>query len=268
MARSVESRHHPRCPAPRATPAPDTPLRSAAGADPQPRAEISRQHPAEAPGIHPPEIPVNDPGSHRSVRPARPTQRREATRHCEQREAIQGRRAAFRTWRFPGLLHCVRNDETYLKTRPGAAISAPWPPPRFSPFRCRADLRRYAADHPRRPHHRPRRPDLPRRPQRLGQVDADEDRRRARGAGQGAPLRPAGHDDPLPRAGAGFLGFSTTLDFVEAGLAPGDPVHRARYLLESLGMTARRIPPNSRRRGPPRGARPCARTRARRAAPR
>lgn len=39
-----------------------------------------------------------------------------------------------------------------------------------------------------------------------------------------------------------FSGFSTTLDFVEAGLAPGDPIHRARYLLESLGMTGEEDP--------------------------
>ena len=39
-----------------------------------------------------------------------------------------------------------------------------------------------------------------------------------------------------------FSGFTTTLDFVEAGLAPGDPVHRARYLLESLGMTGEEDP--------------------------
>ena len=34
-----------------------------------------------------------------------------------------------------------------------------------------------------------------------------------------------------------FSGFSTTLAFVEAGLAPGDAGYRARYLLESLGLT-------------------------------
>ncbi|MCJ2119896.1 ATP-binding cassette domain-containing protein [Methylobacterium sp. J-001] len=34
-----------------------------------------------------------------------------------------------------------------------------------------------------------------------------------------------------------FSGFSNTLDFVEAGLPPGESAHRARYLLESLGMT-------------------------------
>ncbi|MCJ2014108.1 ATP-binding cassette domain-containing protein [Methylobacterium sp. J-076] len=39
-----------------------------------------------------------------------------------------------------------------------------------------------------------------------------------------------------------FSGFTTTLDFVEAGLAPGDPIHRARYLLESLGMTGEEDP--------------------------
>ncbi len=39
-----------------------------------------------------------------------------------------------------------------------------------------------------------------------------------------------------------FSGFTTTLDFVEAGLAPGDALHRARYLLESLGMTGEEDP--------------------------
>ena len=33
-----------------------------------------------------------------------------------------------------------------------------------------------------------------------------------------------------------FSGFETTLAFAEAGLAPGDDAHRARYLLESLGL--------------------------------
>src|SRR4051795_6762854 len=32
-------------------------------------------------------------------------------------------------------------------------------------------------------------------------------------------------------------GFATTLAYVEAGLAPGDDLHRARYLLEQLGLT-------------------------------
>ena len=39
-----------------------------------------------------------------------------------------------------------------------------------------------------------------------------------------------------------FSGFATTLDFVESGLAPGDAHHRARYLLESLGLTGTEDP--------------------------
>ncbi|MGU3540049.1 ATP-binding cassette domain-containing protein [Methylobacterium sp. A54F] len=39
-----------------------------------------------------------------------------------------------------------------------------------------------------------------------------------------------------------FSGFATVLDFVEAGLAPGDASHRARYLLESLGLTGAEDP--------------------------
>src|SRR6185503_1148497 len=34
-----------------------------------------------------------------------------------------------------------------------------------------------------------------------------------------------------------LTGYATTLGFVEAGLAPGDEAHRARYLLEQLGLT-------------------------------
>ncbi len=37
-------------------------------------------------------------------------------------------------------------------------------------------------------------------------------------------------------------GFATTGAFVEAGLAPGDDPHRARQLLESLGMTGEEEP--------------------------
>jgi ABC transport system ATP-binding/permease protein len=37
-------------------------------------------------------------------------------------------------------------------------------------------------------------------------------------------------------------GFATTASFVEAGLAPGDDPHRARYLLESLGLTGAEDP--------------------------
>ncbi|NJL08062.1 MAG: ABC-F family ATP-binding cassette domain-containing protein, partial [Methylacidiphilales bacterium] len=38
----------------------------------------------------------------------------------------------------------------------------------------------------------------------------------------------------------------TVLAYVEAGLGPGDDPHRARYLLEQLGSTARRLPQPSR----------------------
>src|ERR1043165_9640705 len=37
-------------------------------------------------------------------------------------------------------------------------------------------------------------------------------------------------------------GFATTLAYAEAGLAPGDDPHRARYLLEQLGMTGNEEP--------------------------
>ncbi|MCJ2032926.1 ABC-F family ATP-binding cassette domain-containing protein [Methylobacterium sp. J-068] len=39
-----------------------------------------------------------------------------------------------------------------------------------------------------------------------------------------------------------FSGFDTTLAFVEAGLTQGDEAYRARYLLESLGMTGAEDP--------------------------
>ncbi|MFE1597888.1 ABC-F family ATP-binding cassette domain-containing protein [Methylobacterium sp. ID0610] len=39
-----------------------------------------------------------------------------------------------------------------------------------------------------------------------------------------------------------FAGFATTLAFVEAGLGPGDEPYRARYLLESLGLTGEEDP--------------------------
>ncbi|MGH6960971.1 MAG: ATP-binding cassette domain-containing protein, partial [Dongiaceae bacterium] len=37
-------------------------------------------------------------------------------------------------------------------------------------------------------------------------------------------------------------GFATTAAFVEAGLAPGDDTYRARYLLETLGLTGEEEP--------------------------
>ena len=39
-----------------------------------------------------------------------------------------------------------------------------------------------------------------------------------------------------------LTGFATTAAFVEAGLAPGDDRHRARYVLESLGLTGEENP--------------------------
>jgi ATP-binding cassette subfamily F protein uup len=39
-----------------------------------------------------------------------------------------------------------------------------------------------------------------------------------------------------------FSGFETTLAFAESGLAPGDDAHRARYLLESLGLNGSEDP--------------------------
>jgi len=45
----------------------------------------------------------------------------------------------------------------------------------------------------------------------------------------------------LPQA-PDLSGFASTAAFVEAGLAPGDDRHRARYLLESLGLTGEEEP--------------------------
>jgi ABC transport system ATP-binding/permease protein len=60
-----------------------------------------------------------------------------------------------------------------------------------------------------------------------GIVEAD---RGARFAQPGATVRYLPQEPDLS-------GFATTLAYVEAGLAPGDDPHRARYLLEQLGMT-------------------------------
>ncbi len=39
-----------------------------------------------------------------------------------------------------------------------------------------------------------------------------------------------------------FVGFDTALAYVEAGMTGGDPAHRARYLLEQLGLTGEEDP--------------------------
>ena len=59
-----------------------------------------------------------------------------------------------------------------------------------------------------------------------GMVEAD---RGARFAQPGATIRYLPQEPDLS-------GFATTLAYVEAGLAPGDDSHRARYLLEQLGL--------------------------------
>src|SRR6478609_8261632 len=65
-----------------------------------------------------------------------------------------------------------------------------------------------------------------------GLVEAD---RGARFAQPGATIRYLPQEPDLS-------GFATTLAYVEAGLAPGDDAHRARYLLNSLGLTGEEDP--------------------------
>ena len=60
-----------------------------------------------------------------------------------------------------------------------------------------------------------------------GTVESD---RGTRFAQPGATIRYLAQEPDLS-------GFATTLAYVEAGLAPGDDTHRARYLLEQLGLT-------------------------------
>src|SRR4030095_14360057 len=63
-------------------------------------------------------------------------------------------------------------------------------------------------------------------------------------------LQPAVNIRYLPQE-PDLRGFATTAAFVEAGLAPGDDAHRARYLLETLGLTGAGDPAR-----PSRGERP------------
>jgi ATP-binding cassette subfamily F protein uup len=65
-----------------------------------------------------------------------------------------------------------------------------------------------------------------------GAVEAD---RGTRFAQPGATIRYLAQEPDLS-------GFGTTLAYVEAGLAPGDDPHRARYLLEQLGLTGAEDP--------------------------
>src|SRR3954466_8194847 len=65
-----------------------------------------------------------------------------------------------------------------------------------------------------------------------GTVEAD---RGTRFAQPGATIRYLAQEPDLS-------GFATTLAYLEAGLAPGDDLHRARYLLEQLGLTGDEAP--------------------------
>ena len=114
----------------------------------------------------------------------------------------------------------------------------PWRRRRFSFSRTSADLRRHAAARRRRLSRRAGRAALPRRPQRLGQVDAAQDRRRARRARRRRALPASPAHRPLPAAGAGprRLRHDARLSS-RRGSAPGDDPYRARYLLEQLGLT-------------------------------
>ena len=82
-----------------------------------------------------------------------------------------------------------------------------------------------------------------RRPQRLGQVDASEDRRRRRSSptaasassGQGATVRYLPQEPDLS-------GFHRRLAFVEAGLAPGDDRSPRALSARGLGLTGDEAP--------------------------
>jgi len=65
-----------------------------------------------------------------------------------------------------------------------------------------------------------------------GLIEAD---RGTRFAQPGATVRYLAQEPDL-------AGFATTLAYVEAGLAPGDEAHRARYLLEQLGLSGEEDP--------------------------
>src|SRR5215210_4151749 len=67
-----------------------------------------------------------------------------------------------------------------------------------------------------------------------GLVEAD---RGARFAQPGATIRYLPQEPDLS-------GHPTTLAYVEAGLGPGDDPHRARYVLDKLGLTGEEAPSN------------------------
>ena len=87
---------------------------------------------------------------------------------------------------------------------------------------------------------------LPRRPQRLGQVDAAQDRRRSRRGRPRHALRAARRDRPLSGPGAGSPAMPRRRSPMwRRASAPGDDPYRARYLLEQLGLTGDEEPATS-----------------------
>ena len=96
---------------------------------------------------------------------------------------------------------------------------------------------------------------VPRRPQRLGQVDAAEDRRRADRARPRRALRAAGrHACATCRRSRISPASRPRSPMSRPGSAPSDDPHQARYLLQQLGLRRRRRSPAAcraaRRAGP------------------
>ena len=81
------------------------------------------------------------------------------------------------------------------------------------------------------------------RAQRLGQIDAAEDRGRAGRAGPRLGVRAARRAGALSAAGAGLLRLCRPRSpMSRPGLRPSDDTHAARYLLEQLGLTGQEDP--------------------------
>ena len=127
----------------------------------------------------------------------------------------------------------LRIDETRA-----AAKSKPHGTSSLDTQRHPPDLWRHAAARRRGADRRARRSHLPRRPQRLGQIDAAQNR------GRHDPARHAASASPIPappfaicRRKPTSTGFTTTRAYVEAGLGPTDDPYQAQALLDELGMT-------------------------------
>ena len=78
---------------------------------------------------------------------------------------------------------------------------------------------------------------VPGRQERHRQIDAPQDRGGAYPAGLRQPLRAAGRDRALPSAGTRPHRFRDHGGIRRGGPGPGDDPHRARLLLEQLGLT-------------------------------